>query len=176
MSAVDTVLARGYVDPERLYITGGSGGGVLTAWAIGHTDRFRAAVVAKPVINWTSFVLTADGYPFFSGYWFPMLPWEPGGNEHYWRRSPLAYVGNVSTPTLLVTGEEDWRTPISETEQYYQALKLRRVEAAMLRLPGASHGINARPSQMLAQVLNTLAWFERHGGQGGEAGSAEGTR
>jgi len=176
MSAVDAVLARGYVDPDRLYITGGSGGGVLTAWAIGHTDRFRAAVVAKPVINWTSFVLTADGYPFFAGYWFPMLPWEPGGNEHYWRRRPLAYVGNVSTPTLLITGEEDWRTPISETEQYYQALKLRRVEAAMLRLPGASHGINARPSQMLAQVLNTLAWFERHGGQGGEVGPAEGTR
>lgn len=165
MSAVDAVIARGYVDTERLYVTGGSGGGVLTAWIIGHTERFDAAVVAKPVINWTSFVLTADLYPLFSGYWFPMLPWEPGGLEHYWRRSPLAYVGQVSTPTLLITGEADYRTPISETEQYYQALKLRRVETAMLRIPGAGHGINARPSQMLTQVLNTIAWFERFGSE-----------
>jgi acylaminoacyl-peptidase len=140
---------------------------VLTAWIVGHTDRFRAAVVAKPVINWTSFVLTADFYPFFTGYWFPMLPWEPGGVEHYWNRSPLAHVGKVSTPTMLITGEDDYRTPISETEQYYQALQLRKIDTAMVRIPGASHGINARPSQMLAQVLNTIAWFERYGGDPG---------
>lgn len=160
MTAVDAVLAKGYVDPDRLYVTGGSGGGVLTAWIVGHTDRFRAAVVAKPVINWTSFSLTADAYPFFTQYWFPAPPWE--AQEHYWKRSPLAYVGKVSTPTMLITGEDDYRTPISESEQYYQALKLRRVETAMVRIPGASHGINARPSHMLTQVLNTLAWFERH--------------
>lgn len=160
MSAVDAVLARGYVDPARLYVTGGSGGGVLTAWIIGHTDRFRAAVVAKPVINWTSFALTADAYPFFTRYWFPAPPWE--AQEHYWQRSPLAHVGKVTTPTMLITGEDDYRTPISETEQYYQALKLRRVDSAMVRIPGASHGINARPSHLIAQVLNTLGWFERH--------------
>jgi acylaminoacyl-peptidase len=160
MAAVDAVIARGFVDPSRLYITGGSGGGVLTAWTVGHTDRFRAAVVAKPVINWTSHALTADAYVFFTQYWFPAPPWE--AQEHYWKRSPLAYVGNVSTPTMLITGENDYRTPISETEQYYQALKLRRVDTAMVRIPGASHGINARPSHMIAQVLNTLAWFERY--------------
>ncbi len=162
MSAVDAVLAKGYVDPQRLYVTGGSGGGVLTAWIVGHTDRFRAAVVAKPVINWTSFALTADAYPFFTQYWFPAPPWE--AQEHYWKRSPLAYVGQVKTPTMLFTGEEDYRTPISESEQYYQALKLRRIDTAMVRIPGASHGINARPSHMLAQVLNTLGWFERYSG------------
>lgn len=160
MAAVDATIAQGYIDTDRLYVTGGSGGGVLTAWIVGHTDRFRAAVVAKPVINWTSFVLTADFYPFFSSYWFPAPPWE--AQEHYWKRSPLAHVGKVSTPTMLITGENDYRTPISETEQYYQALKLRRIDTAMVRIPGASHGINARPSNMIAQVLNTIAWFERY--------------
>ena len=91
------------------------------------------------------------------------VPWEEF--EHYWERSPLSLVGNMVTPTMLITGEDDYRTPISETEQYYQALKLRRVETAMLRIPGAGHGINARPSQMLTQVLNTIAWFERFGGE-----------
>lgn len=168
ISAVDATIAKGYVDPQRLYVTGGSGGGVLTAWIVGHTDRFKAAVVAKPVINWTSFVLTADFYTMFTRYWFPMLPWEQGGPEHYWKRSPLAYVGNVTTPTMLITGENDYRTPISETEQYYQALKLRKVDTAMVRIPGAAHGINARPSQMLAQVLNTIAWFQRYPGASAE--------
>ncbi|HET6604889.1 MAG TPA: S9 family peptidase [Xanthomonadaceae bacterium] len=160
MSVVDAVIAEGYVDTGNLFVTGGSGGGVLTAWIVGHTDRFRAAVVAKPVINWISFALTADVYPFFTGYWFPALPWEDP--THYLERSPLMYVGQVKTPTMLLTGEDDHRTPISETEQFYQALKLRRVDTAMVRIPGASHGINQRPSHMLAQVLYTLGWFERY--------------
>jgi len=170
MSAVDATIAKGYVDTERLYVTGGSGGGVLTAWIVGHTERFRAAVVAKPVINWTSFALTSDGYPFFTGYWFPAPPWE--AQEHYWKRSPLAYVGKVTTPTMLITGEDDLRTPIAESEQYYQALKLRRIDTAMVRIPGASHGINARPSHMIAQVLNTLGWFERYKAPVGEGTTA----
>lgn len=160
MSVVDAVIDRGYVDPRRLYVTGGSGGGVLTAWIVGKTDRFRAAVVAKPVINWTSFVLTADFSPFFTDYWFPAPPWE--APDHYWARSPLSLVGNVSTPTMILTGEQDWRTPISETEQYYQALKLRKVDTAMVRVPGAHHGIASKPSQLIAKVVNILAWFERY--------------
>jgi len=160
LSAVDAVIAQGVADPEQLYVTGGSGGGVLTAWMIGHTDRFKAAVVAKPVIDWISFVLTADMYPYFSQYWFPAPPWE--AFEHYWKYSPLAYVGNVNTPTLLITGENDYRTPIPESEQYYQALKLRRVDTAMLRIPGASHGIGARPTETLHQVLGTLDWLQRY--------------
>jgi dipeptidyl aminopeptidase/acylaminoacyl peptidase len=160
MSAVDALIAEGFVDPDRLFVTGGSGGGVLTAWIVGKTDRFRAAVVAKPVINWASFVLTADNSPYFSRYWFPSMPWEDP--EHYWKRSPLSLVGEVSTPTMLLTGESDYRTPISETEQYYQALKLRGVDTAMVRIPGASHSIARRPSQLMAKVAAVLAWFERH--------------
>jgi len=160
MSGVDAVIAKTGVDTTNLYVTGGSGGGVLTAWIVGHTDRFRAAVVAKPVINWYSFVLTSDFYPFFTDYWFAGLPWEKP--EEYLRRSPISYVGKVTTPTMLITGENDYRTPISEAEQYYQALKLRRIDTALVRIPGASHSINARPSQLLAQVLNTAAWFEKH--------------
>ena len=163
MSAVDTIVERGSIDTDRLYVTGGSGGGVLTAWIVGKTDRFAAAVVAKPVINWISFALSADYAPLFSKYWFPALPWDdPMG---YWERSPLSLAGEVSTPTMLLTGEEDWRTPMWESEQYYQALKLRGVETALVRLPGASHSIAARPSQLLAKVSAILEWFKRHGGE-----------
>lgn len=160
ISAVDAVIEQGYVDPEQLYVTGGSGGGVLTAWIVGNTDRFRAAVVAKPVINWTSFVLTADVSPYFTRYWFDGMPWEV--QDEYWRRSPLSLVGKVNTPTMLLTGDEDLRTPIAETEQYYQALKLRGVDTAMVRIPGASHSIAKRPSQLIAKVAAILAWFERY--------------
>jgi len=161
MSGVDAVIARGFVDPEQLFVTGGSGGGVLTAWIVGKTDRFRAAVVAKPVINWTSFALTADMYNFFWRYWFPGYPWDEP--QAYFERSPLSLVGNVVTPTMLLTGELDYRTPIAESEQLYQALKLRGVDAAMVRIPGAGHGIAARPSQLIAKVAHVLAWFERYG-------------
>jgi acylaminoacyl-peptidase len=160
MSGVDAVIAQGHVDTRNLFVTGGSGGGVLTAWIVGKTDRFRAAVVAKPVINWTSFVLTADMTPYFHRYWFKAFPWEDQAD--YWRRSPLSLVGNVKTPTMLLTGEADYRTPMSETEQYYQALKLRQVPTAMVRVPEASHGLTGRPSQFIAKIDNILAWFERY--------------
>ncbi|ACJ00539.1 alpha/beta hydrolase family protein [Rhodospirillum centenum] len=160
ISGVDAVIAKGFVDPDRLYVTGGSGGGVLTAWIVGKTDRFKAAVVAKPVINWTSFALTADMPPYFTRYWFSGMPWEK--QEEYWRRSPLSLVGNVKTPTMLVTGEADYRTPMSETEQYYQALKLRGIPTAMVRIPEAPHGIARRPSNLIAKANTTLAWFDRY--------------
>jgi len=160
MSGVDAVLAREYVDPDQLFVTGGSGGGVLTAWIVGHTDRFRAAVSAKPVINWYSFVLTADSYNFFYKYWFPGFPWDHP--EQYLERSPLHHVGNVSTPTMLLTGEVDYRTPMSESEQFYQALKLRQIDTALVRIPGASHGIANRPSQLIAKVNHILKWFLRY--------------
>ena len=131
----------------------------LTALIVGNTNRFKAAVVAKPVINWYSFCLTADNYAFFYKYWFPGLPWDHA--EHYLARSPLSLVGNVKTPTMLLTGEVDYRTPISESEQYYQALKIRGVETAMVRVPEASHGIGRRPSHLIGKVLHVLGWFER---------------
>jgi acylaminoacyl-peptidase len=164
MAGVDAVVNRGGIDTDRLYVTGGSGGGVLTAWIIGQTDRFRAAVVAKPVINWYSFVLTSDMYPFFTRYWFSGPPWEHV--DEYMEHSPISLVGNVTTPTMLLTGEEDYRTPMSETEQYYQALQLQKVETVMVRIPGASHGIAARPSHLMAKIAHILEWFDRHGARG----------
>ena len=160
MSGVDALIAQGNVDSNNLFVTGGSGGGVLTAWIVGKTDRFRAAVVAKPVINWSSFVLTSDANNFFYKYWFGAQPWEQP--EQYWKRSPLSLVGNVKTPTMLLTGEADYRTPIAESEQYYQALKLRKVDTLLVRIPEASHGMTSRPSNLIAKVDNILAWFERY--------------
>lgn len=160
MDVVDATVAKGFIDDKNLFITGGSGGGVLTAWSIGKTDRFAAAVVAKPVINWLSFALTADAYPFFTQYWMEDMPWNI--SEKLWKRSPLSLVGNVTTPTMLLTGEVDYRTPMSETEQYYQALRLRQIESAMVRIPGASHGIASRPSHLIQKVGNIVAWFEKY--------------
>lgn len=161
MAGVDAVIEKGYIDTDQLYITGGSGGGVLTAWTIGKTDRFRAAVVAKPVINWYSFVLHADNPAFFYKYWFPGYPWEH--QDHYMERSPISLVGNVKTPTMLLTGEQDYRTPMSETEQYYAALKIQEVPAAMVRIQESGHGIANKPSNLIAKVKYILGWFEEYG-------------
>lgn len=160
MSGVDAVIEKGYIDTDNLVITGGSGGGVLTAWSIGKTDRFAAAVVAKPVINWYSFVLHADNPNFFYKYWFPGKPWEH--MEHYMARSPISLVGNVTTPTMLLTGEQDYRTPMSESEQYYAALKLEEVPASMVRIQQSGHGIANRPSNLIAKVQYILGWFAEY--------------
>jgi acylaminoacyl-peptidase len=160
MDGIDAVIAQGYVDPERLYITGGSGGGVLTSWAIGMTDRFRAAVVQKPVINWYSFAFVTDIPIVATRYWFGAMPWEDP--EEYLRRSPISLVGNVTTPTMVLTGEHDWRTPMSESEQYFQALKLKGVDAALVRIPETPHRIVHRPSHAIEKVLHIIGWFDRY--------------
>ncbi|MFT3726596.1 MAG: S9 family peptidase [Terricaulis sp.] len=165
MSVVDATIAHEPVDPHRLFVTGGSGGGVLTAWIVGATNRFTAAVVQKPVINWSSFVLTSDFTPLYAQYWLGEFPWEPGAIDRYWARSPLSRVGNVQTPTALITGEADMRTPSGEAEQFYEALRLRHVETRLIRVPGASHDIAARPSGLIIKVVNTLQWFSEHGGE-----------
>jgi dipeptidyl aminopeptidase/acylaminoacyl peptidase len=160
MSAVDAAIAQGVADPDHLFVTGGSGGGVLTAWIIGKTNRFRAAAVQKPVIDWASFVLTADNPAYFSRYWFGEYPWEDP--QAFWSRSPLSLVGNVRTPALVVVGGEDYRTPVSEAEQYYTALQLVGVPTALVKIPGVGHGLAARPSQSAARISAILAWFERY--------------
>jgi dipeptidyl aminopeptidase/acylaminoacyl peptidase len=163
MSVVDAAIATGHVDASNLFVTGGSGGGVLTAWIVGKTDRFKAAVTQKPVINWASEVLTTDGYAGMARYWFGKMPWEDP--EQYWRRSPLSLVGNVKTPTAVMVGEEDHRTPPSEAEQYYAALQLRSIPSVLIRVPGASHGgLADRPSQLVGENTAILAWFERYRG------------
>jgi dipeptidyl aminopeptidase/acylaminoacyl peptidase len=161
IAAVDAAIAGGFADPDKLFVTGGSGGGVLTAWIVGKTDRFKAAATQKPVVNMTSQVLTADVPGYFSRYWFGKFPWED--QPAYWARSPLSLVGNVKTPTLVLVGSQDYRTPPSEAEQYYTALQLRGVPTALVKVPGASHGgLAARPSQAGAKAAAILAWFEKY--------------
>jgi len=160
MTGVDAVIEQGFVDEKNLFVTGGSGGGILTAWIVGKTDRFRAAVSAKPIINFTSMMFTSDFPNGFVPYWFAKPPWEDV--DAYWRHSPLSLAGNVKTPTMLLTGEQDFRTPISEAEQFYAALKLRKIDTALVRVPEASHGITDRPSRLIAKTDNILAWFERY--------------
>jgi dipeptidyl aminopeptidase/acylaminoacyl peptidase len=161
MSVVDDGIAAGVVDPDNLFVTGGSGGGALTAWIVGKTNRFKAAVSQKPVINWSSEVLTVDAYTFMAKYWFGKMPWEDPAA--YWARSPLSLVGNVTTPTMVMVGEEDHRTPPGEAEQFYQALQLRAVPTVLVRVPGASHGgFAAHPSQLTSENAAILAWFGRY--------------
>jgi dipeptidyl aminopeptidase/acylaminoacyl peptidase len=170
IAAVDAAVAKGVADPNNLFVTGGSGGGVLTAWIIGKTDRFKAAAVQKPVINWTSQTLNSDIPTTVAGYWFEKKPWEDP--EGYWKRSPLSLVGNVKTPTLVVVGEKDYRTPVSESEQYYAALQLEQVPTALVVVPGANHGFTARPSHSGAKAAAILAWFDRYRTAGAQTAAA----
>lgn len=158
MRGVDEVLRRGYVDPDNLFVTGCSGGGILTAWTVGHTNRFAAAVARCPITNWASFVGTVDGPYWYNQ--FDQLPWEDP-SEHL-RRSPLMYVNNITTPTLLMTGVNDLRTPISQTEEFYQALKMERVPAKMIRMNDEWHGTTSKPSNFMRTQLYIMKWFETY--------------
>ena len=161
-SAVDAVIAKGYVDPNNVFVTGGSGGGVLTCWMIGRSTRFKAAASLYPVIDWYSFALTADIPITVVKYWFPGMPWDYP--EQYMKRSVISLVKNVKTPTLLMTGESDYRTPISQAEEYYEALKLQKVESILVRVPDEPHGIAVHPSHHIVKLLSVLAWFDKHRG------------
>jgi len=158
MAGVDEVVSRGYVDPDNMLVTGCSGGGVLSSWVIGKTDRFAAAVVRCPVTNWLSFVGTTDGPYWYHNFRSP--PWEDP-TEHL-ERSPLMLVGNVTTPTLLITGVHDLRTPMAQTEEYYHALKLRKVPTKMIRMNEEWHGTSSKPSNFMRTQLYVREWFRRH--------------
>jgi dipeptidyl aminopeptidase/acylaminoacyl peptidase len=158
-SGVDAVAAKGYIDANNEFVTGGSGGGVLTCWTIEHTNRFRAAAALYPVINWYSFVLTSD-IPWTAKYWFPGNPWDY--TDQYMKRSLTDEVAKVKTPTMLMTGEQDFRTPISEAEQFYSALKLLNIDAVLVRVPEEPHGISRRPSHHIDKMLLVAGWFEQH--------------
>ncbi len=158
MAGVDHLLLKGFVEEQNMFVTGCSGGGVLTAWTVGHTDRFAAASANCPVIDWVSFVGTTDGSSWYRN--FKNLPWEDP-SEHI-RRSPLTYVGNVKTPTMLMTGVKDLRTPMPQTEQFYSALKLLKVPAAMIRFNEEWHGTSSKPSNFMRTQLYLRHWFERY--------------
>jgi dipeptidyl aminopeptidase/acylaminoacyl peptidase len=146
------------VDERNMFVTGCSGGGVLTAWIVGKTDRFAAASANCPVIDWLSFVGTTDGASWY--YNFAKLPWEDP-TEHI-KRSPLTYVGNVKTPTMLMTGVNDLRTPMPQTEQFYSALKLRNVPTAMIRFNDEWHGTTSVPSNFVRTQLYLRYWFDKY--------------
>lgn len=166
MAGVDSLLARGYIDPNRLYVTGCSGGGVLSSWIIGQTDRFAAAAVRCPVVDWISFAGTTDvtiwGYYRFGGY-----PWD--NPEKWLRHSSLMHVGKVRTPTLLMTGDLDLRTPMGQTEEYYEALRVLGVPTVMLRFNEEYHGTGSKPSNFMRTQLYIVDWFNRYGGDTGAA-------
>jgi dipeptidyl aminopeptidase/acylaminoacyl peptidase len=160
ISVVDALVAKKYADPNRLFVTGGSGGGVLTAWIVGKTEKFAAAATIKPVINWATMATAGDIGAFVVRNWLKAAPWEDP--ELYWRLSPISLVGNVTTPTMVMVGEEDWRTPTWEAEQFYGALKLQGVDSVLVRVPGSSHHIAGRPSRLIAKTGNILGWFKKY--------------
>ncbi|RLD30104.1 MAG: S9 family peptidase [Bacteroidetes bacterium] len=160
MDGVDYLVDNGIVDNNKLFVTGGSAGGIMTAWMIGKNNRFKAAVVVKPVMNWISKTLVADNYYGYANSRYPGQPWE--NFETYWKFSPISLVGNIETPTMVMVGMNDLRTPPSEAKQLYHALKLRKIETVLVELPGASHGIARRPSQLISKVAHTLAWLRKY--------------
>ena len=160
MSIVDEGLRLGFVDPKRSFVTGGSAGGQLTAWITGKTKRFSAAVAEKPVINVLSDSLTTDQY-LAAPDTDEGDPWTR--DKELWAQSPLSLAGSMTTPMLFIVGEEDYRTPLDQTLQLYDALQLKNVPTALMRVPGAGHeSLASRPSQFVAEIAATLAWFQEY--------------
>jgi dipeptidyl aminopeptidase/acylaminoacyl peptidase len=162
MAGVDTVIGRGYIDDRRLYVSGCSGGGKLSSWVIGHTTRFAGAAVRCPVISWISMAGHSD-VPLFSHSFFEKPFWEDP--KRWLEQSSLMYVGNVTTPTLLMTGVLDLRTPMAQTDEYYAALKMRGVPTKILRFEGEWHGTESLPSNWMRTMLYMMSWFREHGGK-----------
>jgi dipeptidyl aminopeptidase/acylaminoacyl peptidase len=160
MDGVDHCIKMGVADEDQLFVTGGSAGGIMSAWMIGKNTRFEAAVVAKPVMNWISKTLVADNYFGYANSRYPGQPWE--NFEGYWKFSPLSLVGNIETPTMVMVGMNDLRTPPSEAKQLYHALKLRKIETVLVEIPGASHGIASKPSNLITKIAHTVAWFDKY--------------
>ena len=160
MDGVDLLVQKGIVDPQQLFVTGGRAGGIMTAWMIGKSNRFKAAVVVKPVMNWISKTLVADNYFGYANSRYSGQPWE--NFDTYWKFSPLSLVGNVETPTMVMVGMNDLRTPPSEAKQLYHALKLRKIETVLVEIPEASHGIARKPSNLISKVAHTLAWLKKY--------------
>ena len=161
MAGVDTVVGRGYIDPKRMFVSGCSGGGVLSSWVIGHTTRFAAAAVRCPVIDWMSMAGETD-IPLFTYSFFDAPFWDKP--DQWLAHSSLMYVGKVTTPTLLMTGELDRRTPIPQSEEYFAALKVRHVPAVLLRFSGEFHGTGSKPSNFMRTQLYMMSWFQKWSG------------
>jgi dipeptidyl aminopeptidase/acylaminoacyl peptidase len=158
MAGVNAIVNKGYVDTTRMYVGGCSGGGVLSSWVIGHTNRFAGAAVRCPVINWMSFMGQTD-IPLFTANFFDAPFWEKP--EQWLKQSPLMYVGNVTTPTVVMTGVLDMRTPMPQSEEYYAALKTRGIPSALIRFEGEYHGTSSKPSNFLRTQLYMMSWYQK---------------
>ena len=159
IAGVDAVIERGNINEKRLYVGGCSGGGILASWVIGHTDRFAAATVRCPVTNWVSMAGTTDipgvVYSFFrQPFWKDPSAWL--------KHSSLMYVGNVTTPTAILTGEQDMRTPMGQSEEYYAALKLLGVPTKLLRFNDQYHGTGTKPSNYMRTMLYVMSWYNQY--------------
>ncbi|MDX2031770.1 MAG: S9 family peptidase [Blastocatellia bacterium] len=162
MLGVDEVLKRGYLDEKRLGVTGGSGGGVLTNWAVGHTTRFAAAVSQRSIADWAGFWYTAD-FTLFTPTWFRAAPWEDP--DDFVKRSPITFVKNVTTPMMFIEGEADWRTPPNEGgEIMFRALKYRKIPTVMVRFPNESHELSRSgvPWHRVERLQHILNWFDKY--------------
>lgn len=161
MAGVDSVLRRGYVNKKKLGVTGGSGGGLLTNWTVGHTDRFAAAVAQRDIASWENWWYTAD-FTLFQPTWFKAPPFEDP--DDYRRRSPITYIKNVKTPLMLVLGDADYRTPPDAGgDQMFRALKFRKIPTVMIRFPNESHELSrsGQPWHRVERLQHIVGWFDR---------------
>jgi dipeptidyl aminopeptidase/acylaminoacyl peptidase len=162
MAGVDDLIKRGWVDPDRMGVTGGSGGGLLTNWVIGHTQRFKAAVSQRDIADWADFWYTAD-FSLFNPTWFHKAPWEDRAD--FQARSPITYIERVHTPLMLILGEADYRTPpTSGGEQMFRALKYLHRTAVMIRFPGESHELSrsGQPWHRVERLQHIVRWFDKY--------------
>jgi dipeptidyl aminopeptidase/acylaminoacyl peptidase len=161
MIGVDEMLKRGYIDPKKLGVTGGSGGGVLTDWTITHTDRFAAAVSQRDISNWASWWYTAD-FTLFQPNWFKAPPFEDP--QDYINRSAITFVKNIHTPVMFVLGESDYRTPQdSGGEQLFRALKYMKRPAVMVVFPRETHELSrsGEPWHRIERLDHIVNWFDK---------------
>jgi dipeptidyl aminopeptidase/acylaminoacyl peptidase len=162
MIGVDEVLKRGYIDAKKLGVTGGSGGGLLTDWIVGHTDRFAAAVAQRDIASWAAWWYAAD-FTLFQPSWFKAPPFQDP--QDYVNRSPITYIQNVHTPLMLVLGEADFRTPpAAGGEEMFRALKFLKRPVIMVRFPGESHELSrsGQPWHRVERLEHIVGWFDKY--------------
>jgi dipeptidyl aminopeptidase/acylaminoacyl peptidase len=162
MAGVDELIRRGWVDSDRMGVTGGSGGGVLTNWTIGHTDRFKAAVSQRSIADWRDFWYTAD-FTLFTPSWFRGAPWEQEAD--FKERSPITYIDKIKTPSLFVEGEADMRTPSGAGgEQMFRGLKYRHIPTAIVQFPGETHELSrsGKPRHRVERLEHIVAWMDKY--------------
>jgi len=160
MAGVDEVIRRGYIDKNKLGVTGGSGGGLLTDWVVGQTTRFAAAVSQRDIASWIDWWYTAD-FTLFQPNWFKAPPFDD--EQDFKARSPLTYIKNVKTPMMFILGEADYRTPPGAGgEEMFRALKFRKIPTVMVRFPNESHELSrsGQPWHRIERLENIVGWFD----------------